>query len=168
MDLLVNHIELRKFVTEMERPLQRRTLMYLTDEYSFSVRPWPGDYPTAVLVNDVELALDSDNAVVAVVGYCPYQSWRRTDHRPPRFQAGGLRIVDKPTVAAGVILGLDPDGHRRPVLVTADGWICIGSPEHQSGEAVEFAQESVAVVENGELIAIWLHPMFVPDRPQLT
>lgn len=42
-----------------------------------------------------------------------------------------------------------------------NGWICIGNPQCENGVAVEFAQNTLAVIDNRELKAIWIKPEFI-------
>jgi hypothetical protein len=75
-------------------------------------------------------------------------------------------VLDRPMVP-GVSIALDPPEMPWPVLVDAQtGWIRIGQrgPE-EDREGVEFAPGAAAVLDDGRLVALWLHPERLPTHP---
>ena len=42
------------------------------------------------------------------------------------------------------------------------GWVCIGNPDCNSkSKGVEFAKNTVAVIDNEQLSSIWIKPQFI-------
>jgi uncharacterized protein YbdZ (MbtH family) len=42
------------------------------------------------------------------------------------------------------------------------GWVCIGNPE-KKGNAVEFINNCVAVIDDKEFVSLWLKPLKLPN-----
>ncbi len=77
----------------------------------------------------------------------------------PNYKQGALRVEHN--LEHGYAYGIyDED---LPVYVNKrTGWVCIGNPK-KSGEAVEFINNCVAVIDNNqELAALWLQPQSLP------
>ena len=54
-----------------------------------------------------------------------------------------------------------PPKPRRNGYDEENGWICIGNPQCENGVAVEFAQNTLMVLVNSDLKAIWIKPEFI-------
>lgn len=139
------------------------------DGTGFETEPRPRGCVASVTINYLELMLDEEEQwVVFVTGYCPPQGWDPAILRPRSTRRASLRaVLDRPMVP-GVSIALDPSEGRWPVLVdTQSGWIRIGQgrPE-EDREGVEFAPGAVAVLEDGRLVALWLHPERLPTLPR--
>jgi hypothetical protein len=132
---------------------------YFAEDHAFDVRPRPAS-DASVCVNDLELWIDADH-VLYLTGYCPRQGWRPRPLHPPRAVRAGLQILDV-ELKPGIPLPINSREDRWPVHVNgAVGWVCIGDPDVK-GEAVEFAEGCVAVLDGERLVALWLHPLHLP------
>jgi hypothetical protein len=154
-----------KLAVDSSQQVSNSALVYRAKEYAFNAEPRPTDADTSV--NDVELMVDGrDNRVVFVTGFCPYQSWRPAHLRVPRVRRAALRVEADRELQPGVSTRLNAREDRWPVLVDArTGWVCLEKPsERVVGEldAVEFAPGCVAILDGGELVALWLHPRELP------
>ena len=136
------------------------TLHYRPDEYAFSTEPNPGSF-TSLLVNDVHIEVDADGRAMCVWGLCPYPSWIARTLTHPVAVDSGLRATGA-ELEPGVGIRLNP-GHRWPVFVDrARVLLCIGEPECSDYDSYRFAPGAVAVLREGELVALWLTPEHVP------
>lgn len=77
----------------------------------------------------------------------------------PNYKQGTLKV--KHNLEHHFAYGINDEAW--PVYVNVQTrWVCIGN-SHSSGEAVEFINNCVAVVDNSqELIALWLQPKSLP------
>src|SRR5262249_50821309 len=106
------------------------------------------------------------NRIVFVTGFCPYQSWRPARLTVPRFTRAALVVETDRELTPGVSTRLNSREARWPTLVDARaGWVCLEMPGGRAPlelRAVEFAPGCVAVIDNGQLVALWLHPQELP------
>jgi hypothetical protein len=139
------------------------SVVYKSDEYSFSVETNFALPPafTSVQVNEVQLELDREGRVLYADGYCPHTGWSEMQSNPPGARRGGLFVRDI-LFAAGVSIRISKE--RWPVGMNQQtGWVCIGEQLQLGAScAVEFAADSIAVLEGGSLKALWLKPCKLP------
>jgi hypothetical protein len=156
-----------KLVVDSSQQVSNSALVYRAKEYAFNAEPRPTDADTSLSINDVELMVDGrDKRVVFVTGFCPYQSWRPARLTVPRVRRAALRVEADRELQPGVSTRLNAREDRWPVLVDArTGWVCLEKPGDRVGgelDAVEFAPGCVAVLDGGDLVALWLHPSDLP------
>lgn len=153
-----------RFIVDEIRQPRDLTLVYLPRDYAFSSEPRPADCAYAVGVNDLELMIDEEDlAVVFATGYCPHPGWQPAKLRPPRAIRAVLLAEADTALLPGRTVGLTARDQRWPVLVDVEnGWVCLGPPD-RAGRAIEFASGCVAVLEEGALVAVWLHPKDLPS-----
>jgi hypothetical protein len=156
-----------KLVADPGKEVSRVALVYRAKDYAFSAEPRPADADTSLSVNDLELMVDGrDNRVVFVTGYCPHQAWRPAKLTVPQFRRAGLVVETDRELPPGVSTRLNSREARWPVLVDARaGWVCLempGAREAAGLDAVEFAPGCLAVLDDGQLVALWLHPKELP------
>ena len=141
-------------------PLQGR-LVYRPGDRALDVEPHSDSGGASLLVNDAQIELDEDSHLLYVWGYCPHESWQASKLELPRSSPGRLSFSGAPIVP-GSSARLNHE--RWPILFDeAAGWLCIGSPGAR-GDAVEFSPGAIAVLDNGELQALWLHPELLPTN----
>jgi hypothetical protein len=132
-------------------------LVYRRGDRGLDVEPHPDSGGTSLLVNDTQIELDEDARLVYVWGYCPHESWQPARLEPPRSSLGRLSYSGQ-AIIPGVSIRLNEQ--RWPVLFDdSTGWICLGDPAAR-GDAVEFSPGATAVLNDGSLQALWLHPEF--------
>lgn len=138
------------------KPVHGR-LVYRRNDRSFDVEPCPEGGVTSLQVNDTQIELDEDGNLIYVWGFCPHELWDPAQLQPPRSLPGRLSYSDK-DIIPGVSIRLNEQ--RWPVLFDeSTGWLCIGNPAAR-GEVVEFSPGATAVLDDGSLRALWLHPEF--------
>jgi len=137
------------------------SLVYIPEEEAFNFQPFP-ETPCGILsAGMLELCVDvADNHVLSVSGRDPHTTWKKISLSPPSFKQSALYVTNhefKPGI------GIDLFSEKWPsrYVDLEKGWVCIGDPEAQ-GEAIEFAPSCGAVLDNGEMRAIWLHPKELP------
>jgi hypothetical protein len=138
-----------------EKPADGR-LVYRSSDYSLDVEPRRGTGLVSLLVNDVQIGVDEDGTLLHVWGYCPRESWKQTRLDVPTASPSKLRMPDI-DIVPGASKRLNPLKRWDTAFDASSGWLCIGNASSR-GEAVAFAPGAIAVVENGELAALWLHP----------
>jgi hypothetical protein len=127
-----------------------------------------------LLVDLLEVALARDGRLLYVGGYSNYRYWEVTAASPPRFRQAAVHALLEEPLEPGVDVHLDGDGVWRTFVNSLSGWVCLGQPAPSGRvEAVEFASDTVAVLRDGELVALWLHPSGLPvqritDVPDIT
>lgn len=140
------------------------TLRYRAADYAFATEPRPATSGASLTINEIELMLDSGERVVAVEGYCPHTSWRKSVLRVPVSQPGVLHAICARAMAPGIAVAIHPTDDRWPVLVDPEaGWVRLGhaAPENDR-DGVEFAPGAIAVLDGNALRALWLHPAELP------
>jgi hypothetical protein len=153
-----------RFIVDETREPRDMTLVYLARDYAFSVEPRPADCAYAVGINDLELMIDEEELIVVfATGYCPHPGWQPTELRPPRAIRAALRAESDTELLPGRTVRLTARDQRWPVFVDVEnGWVCLGTPDRE-GRAIEFASGCVAVLEEGALVSVWLHPRELPS-----
>jgi len=146
-----------KFKVLYTEGIENRKLEYLADEYSFNSFPYETNIDFDLMVNKLYLTVVG-NKIIQITGFSPYGAWVKAGYSPPKYKMGELKVIDN----------LEPGFSYQvnkvdwPIHVNVkNGWICIGDCRG-NGEVVEFINDCVAVVENGELIALWLKPESLP------
>jgi hypothetical protein len=153
------------FTVDFSCQIDDGVLVYRPQDLAFSVEPRPKSADSSLVVNTIELMVNrSNNQLVFVEGYCPYQGWKHKSLEPPVSQEGVLRISGV-ELKRGVAEPINSPGTYWEVHVDiATGWVCVGS-EHTSGmTAIEFARGCIAVLKEGNLVALWLHPRELPPN----
>ena len=136
-------------------------LMYRPEEYSFDVEPKPQSGGSSLLVNDLQLEVDDDGRIIYVWGLCPYHAWSEKSLNVPCARSGALMVDIPDDLVPGISIRITRE--RWPVAVDRrSGWVRLGSDE-AGDEAIEFAPGSIALLSDGRLVSLWLHPCSLPD-----
>lgn len=153
------------FSVEPTDAFARAELVYNPTEYAFGCEPRPPEPDSSVTINTLNLMVDRRNSrVVYVDGYCPHFGWRETHLTPPTSSAAALHLHGV-QLKPGVGHPLLPNDPPWPVYVDRGlGWLCLGSPT-ETGRAIEFVSGCIALIADGQLRALWLHPRELPPRP---
>jgi hypothetical protein len=139
-------------------------LVYVNDEYAFRFSsPTKPDAISSVQVNSLQMSISEDGTVLYAHGYCPLFNYHETDLIPPSARPNiSLVVRSDNEFIPGVAYSLGGPTDWEVSINKRSGWICLGNPACQGLDAVEFAKESIAVVVNSTLVAIWLHPESLP------
>lgn len=140
---------------------QQISLMYKEDDYSFFIEPFEGGGGASILINDLQLEIDDDGKVLYVWGYCPLINVEETSDFPKKIKRNGLYVLLGSKVVPGMSFRLNSENRWTAHINKKTGWICIGSPEINSVELIEFAPSCVASLIGENLVGVWLQPQFV-------
>jgi hypothetical protein len=142
------------FLIDFNKKNMEKVLTYLPDEFSFDMEPAIYEINCYVLLNKIDLAIDENNCIVHLSGFCPYTAWVKTHLKVPNYRKGTLEVKNQ--LEPGFSYRIND--YEWPVYINdRDEWICIGNPE-KKGEAVEFLSGCVAVIYQEKLESLWLDP----------
>lgn len=138
--------------------------IYNIEDYAFDFQGLPPGSGQSLMMNTLQLAFElSQLRILYAWGYNPYVNWKLMKSPTPIFKSGQLFFEfdseDKNDLFPGVGFDIKKD-FEWPIYININsGWVCIGDPEAKSHtEAVEFATDTIAVLDNGELEALWIKP----------
>lgn len=138
-----------------------KTPIYDYKELSFYYEPW-GNCDISLMLNDSYVGIDVDvntMAAIQISGVSPYTNWLRKNIIPPRAYPGDLIIKNITEKTHGI--GYDYNDISTKISYNkTNGWICMGIEKKDGVDCVEFEKNTIAVVDNGKLIAIWIKPVF--------
>jgi len=146
-----------KFIVEYKNISNQHLLNYIAEECSFYMGKITNKIDIELMLNKLSLAV-SENRVVHVSGFCGLDKSMEANYKVPKFKTGILKVQYdlKPGFAYEV------NNHSWPVYINSElGWICIGDPLTRE-QAIEFIKGCVAVLEDGQLAALWLKPKSLP------
>ncbi len=158
-----------KLIINPSGEITSTTLIYVPGDFAFNVVPFSRNVSGTLLFSMLELHVDlTDYHVMYVWGYAPYLSWKPATLNPPPFKRAAL-VVSDTLLEPGIARELAEPGEKQGYVDINTGWVCIGDSNAQ-GEAIEFAPNCVAIINNGQLITLWLHPKELPKnwQPALT
>ncbi len=98
---------------------------------------------------------------VQVSGYSPKSTWKLTSSSPPNADSGSLVLFSSEILFSGT--GIDYYEFNKNVFYNKrNGWICIGDTSWDNSNAccVAFENNTIAVVKNKKLVALWIKPIF--------
>jgi hypothetical protein len=139
-----------KFKYQFENFDSNKLLSYIEEEHSFFMYPPALKTDLEIAVNTITLSI-FEKKVVFLSGFCGINYSKTLKVLPPISRKGVLSIEGnfKPGFAYSAVENL-------PVSTTLDRkWVCIGNP-HETNMAVEFLPDSIAVIKNSKLKALWL------------
>ncbi|MCC2597915.1 hypothetical protein [Sphingobacterium sp. FBM7-1] len=71
-----------------------KRLTYDTDEFSFNTEPSIQEINFDVVINKLSLsAVDGDNKIVQLRGFCGYKEWQKSNFEPPHYKTGTLKVA---------------------------------------------------------------------------
>lgn len=151
-----------RFIITYENTAFNGQAQYLKDEYSFFYDPW-NDVNFSILIeqgyNSLDIKLETGR-VLQVTGINPSYNWVEKKLVTPASQRGILTVLldEKHQEGTGIQYANDWETY----FDYKTGWVCIGNPDcNIDSKSVEFANNSVAVIDNEQLSSIWIRPQFV-------
>lgn len=138
-----------------------KRLTYDAEEFSFETEPSIQEINLDIVINRLNLsAVDDDNKIVQLWGFCGYKEWQKSNYEPPQYNTGILKVADN--LEEGFSYRISKDD--LPMFINVQsGWLCIGNPE-KKGNAVEFINNCVVVIDDDkEFISLWLKPETLPN-----
>ncbi|OGO16651.1 MAG: hypothetical protein A2Z14_09830 [Chloroflexi bacterium RBG_16_48_8] len=145
------------------------TLFYKVDEYSMGFNPERIKDLEVIIGNEGTTSLSIGSLQIEVCiaarillypwGYFPYMRWMRYKLIPPKVISGAVRIDSSTRFEKGVAVNIADEGELPTLYDPENDWICIGTTKiPKSAINVEFATNAIAVIDNGKLISLWMHP----------
>lgn len=138
---------------------------YLKNENSFFYEPW-NNVDFSIIVGNSYSSLDvklSNMTVVQLTGFNSKSNWIEKNIDVPKALIGELSIEGNQVdfhAGSGVHCEEIWETYYNP----DNGWICIGNFDYcEAGQAVKFADNTIAVVNGTNLWAIWVKPRFVEE-----
>lgn len=138
-----------------------KRLIYDAEEFSFETEPSIQEINFDIVINRLSLsAVDDDNKIVQLRGFCGYKEWQKSNYEPPKYKAGILKVAGH--LEEGFSYSVSKDD--LPMFINVQsGWLCIGNPE-KKGNTVEFINNCVVVIDDDkEFISLWLKPETLSD-----
>ncbi|MED4954715.1 hypothetical protein NYE69_12275 [Paenibacillus sp. FSL R5-0527] len=148
------------FIANLNGIKKQGQLTYEKSEYSFDFSPAkPADI--TVMISYLHLGIDSETMLAQQVwGYNPYTVWVQKELKVPSYSTGELYLEE--TIQAGFSKSLDETEQWLTSYDESSGWICIGDNNVSLDDiTVEFANNTLATLNEGKIKAIWLKPLFV-------
>ena len=134
-------------------------LVYRQAEHSFATVPKPDGGITSVLINDLQLEIDDEGTVLYVWGLFPRaDKCDTTTASPPKSVRKTLRFASSEEWTPGVSVRLNKRSWDYFVNEST-GWVAVGNPNTPPiSRAIEFAPNSIAVLDGDSVVAVWLKP----------
>lgn len=134
---------------------------YSIEENSFYYEPW-NDVDFSIIIgkgySSLDLNLDTFN-VLQLTGFNPRKNWVSQALAVPKSKTGILKAHISEDQQKGS--GLQYVDDWETYYDEKSGWICIGNPQCKNGLTVEFAENTLAVIVDSELKAVWIRPKFI-------
>jgi hypothetical protein len=131
-------------------------LFYIQSEQSLMYKPWNTNVNVGILFGYyTELGVICEtNEIINIAGLNPKEKWLKKEMNVPSAKKGYLFAhFDKPPMRG---TGVEYDRACETYYDEVTQYICIGDYETEdSDDCVEFANNIVAVLRGGRLIAIW-------------
>jgi hypothetical protein len=152
-----------KFLIQKSKITPTFSLVYREEDYSFDIEPHDGSGFTSIMINDLQLEIDDEGKIIYVWGLCPLIKYEETNETPKSYEPNSLvALLDKPPIP-GISYRLN-EKERWPIYINKKkGWVCIGNPEINGKQMIEFIPNCIATLENQEITAIWLKPKNLPS-----
>ena len=135
---------------------------YIEEENSFYYEPW-NDVDFSIMLGNGYNSLDVDlstNYILQLTGLNPKHNWIDKNIVAPIAEQGYLLALLDDDYRSGT--GIQYATGWGTYFNPETGWVCIGCPEYNDdSEIVLFADNTIAVIENENLYAVWLKPFFV-------
>lgn len=133
-------------------------LVYRPEEFSFDTEPSAVHAGRSVLLNDLNLGLDSADHVVSVWGMCSSTHWIEAELAFPDALWCSVHVVDVGDLQTGVSVRLNEED-RFPVLFDrTSGVVCIRGSGNVFSRGRFLPGAVMDIGERGEFIALWLKP----------
>ncbi len=136
--------------------------IYSRKEQAFFTKPdAPGDF--SIMIKGGYTSLDVSlisSTLYCVSGFNPQKTWEKANLAYPRVSYGLVKVIFDFSTQRG--LGMDYAIDWKTFYDKSTGVICMcGSNISYNAINVEFTNNTVASIDNGKLVAVWLKPLFV-------
>ena len=157
------------FKVSYEQPKIKGRLVYRSYDWAFDFefasqkelnRLRGSEGVTSISIGSLQVDVSIEKRTALYVwGYHPRAVWKEEHILVSPYMPGSVRVISDQPLLRGVAVSLAEIGAWPTVYSSDSGWLCIGRTDvPATSEWVEFATSTVAVIQNGELLSIWLHP----------
>lgn len=158
-----------RFTVTDEWPTLKGRLVYHTDEYAFDFEPESikeverrtgGQGTTSILIGTLQIEVGIATGMALFVwGYHPHLAWNQNHLPSLRVVPGGVKVSTGGHLQKGVSVPIFNVGEWQTTHDPDTGWICVGDyTASERCSSIEFATNTIAVIEGNLLRAIWLRP----------
>lgn len=114
-----------------------------------------------LLIGYLNLGIDSETMKAQQVwGFSPFESWGTNILRVPPYVTGELLLEGE--IQPGTSWRIEGSEKWDTSFDSSSGWFCIGNSLYsETDTAIEFANDTIAVISNNHLKAIWMKPQWV-------
>ncbi|MEL7648771.1 MAG: hypothetical protein AAGU76_11800 [Sedimentibacter sp.] len=146
-----------KFKLNNTAKIHSGSLIYCKDENSFDFVP-SNNADILLLVGYLHIGVDSETMTVQQVwGFQPYEGWIKKTLSIPDFIEGELMVEGD--ILPGMSYRVNGGENWTAQFDSQTGWVCIGESEKVNRASfIKFADNTIAVINEGKLIALWLKP----------
>lgn len=158
-----------KFSIQDGSPLEG-VLAYDESEYGFSFSAQSGESLSerlgsegvaSVLIGTLQLEVDIESREVLFAwGYFPNVRGGVAELSVPRFIPGRVFISPDHPFEPGVSFEV-PGERWRVSYEPSSGWVAIRLNDATDAKFVQIASGTVLGIENGDLVSVWINPVFV-------
>ena len=130
--------------------------LYISNEYAFTTKPFCSNIDVGILFGaSTELGIISETKEVSgFSGYSPKSGWKEKELDMPSSRKCRLLVDFKTMPIKGVCLGYNP--YCETFFDKKTQIICVGDYNLKAtDDYVEFASDMVAVLREGDLVALW-------------
>ena len=148
------------FKVKEDLEINEGKVIYVKKDLSFDFNPvYSGDY--SLLIGYISLSFDSETKCACQVWGCnPINTWVNKELKKPKSIKGNLLLDAE--IDSGDNKRLIEAGVWTTYFDKSIGWVCIGTYQEDKNDiAVEFAENTIAVVNDNKLKALWLRPIFI-------
>jgi hypothetical protein len=134
------------------------SLIYCKEENSFDFVP-SNNADILLLVGYLHIGVDSETMTAQQVwGLQPYESWINKTLDIPNYIEGELMVEGD--IVPGMTYRIEESENWTAQFDSGTGWVCIGESEKvKSTSFIKFADNTIAVINEGKLKALWLKPI---------
>lgn len=147
-----------RFKINNNNKIHSGSLMYYRDENSFDFIP-SNNTDIFLLVGYLHIGIDSETMTAQQVwGLQPYEFWIKKTLDVPNFILGELMVEGD--IVPGMTYRIEGCENWTTEFDSETGWVCIGESKKIINDLfIKFADDTIAVINNGKLKALWLKPI---------
>ena len=148
-----------KFRVDLSKPKNKGIVTYNKAEHSFDFQPLKSA-DTSILVDYINIDINASSKELRQVwGFCTWEGWQKKELHLPNYSSGAILYEAK--LIPGVSERIPDSENWAKYYDEASGWVCIGEERTQTNDiAVEFADHTIAVLQDGNLKALWIKPVW--------